>query len=235
VRGDEGFPVRLRFDKRGKVRFVGHRDLARAFERAFRIVELPLTFTAGFSPRPKVSFGLALSVGYESDAEYLDVALTHDLDVDALPSQLSAELPVGVDVTGAVGLADRAPALQESVSSVAYRITVDGVSDLDARVEAVTASPSLIVTRTRKGLDVTEDLRAVLWHLDIVETHSDGGVIEFETATRPGALRASDILTTLGVASAHVVRTNQWIERAGSRLEPLEADTRVRVPEACAS
>ena len=73
MRGDSGFPVRIRFAKRGKVRFISHRDVARAFERAFRIEQLPLAFTEGFSPRPKVSFGLALSVGHESDAEYLDV------------------------------------------------------------------------------------------------------------------------------------------------------------------
>ena len=55
-----------------------------AFERAFRIEELPLAFTLGFSPRPKVSFGLALSVGHESDAEYLDVELA---ELEALPAQ----------------------------------------------------------------------------------------------------------------------------------------------------
>ena len=73
VRGDAGFPVRLRYTKRGKVRWISHRDVARALERAFRITELPLAFTEGFSPRPKVSFGLALSTGHESDAEYLDL------------------------------------------------------------------------------------------------------------------------------------------------------------------
>ena len=71
----EGFPVRVALHQAGPVRFISHRDMARAFERAFRIEQLPLVFTQGFSPRPKVSFGLALSVGYESDAEYLDVEL----------------------------------------------------------------------------------------------------------------------------------------------------------------
>ena len=61
MRGDQGFPVRLRFSKHGKIRFISHRDVARAFERAFRIVELPLAFTQGFSPRPKVSFGASVT------------------------------------------------------------------------------------------------------------------------------------------------------------------------------
>ncbi len=53
MRGDAGFPVRLRFTKRGKVRFISHRDVARAFERAFRIEQLPLAFTQGSRPGPR--------------------------------------------------------------------------------------------------------------------------------------------------------------------------------------
>src|SRR3954464_10112422 len=105
MRGDTGFPVRLRFAKRGKVRFISHRDVARAFERAFRIEELPLAFTQGFAPRPKVSFGLALSVGHESVAEYLDLELRAQVPADELPDRLTAALPEGIDVTGAVALA----------------------------------------------------------------------------------------------------------------------------------
>ena len=93
MRGGAHNPVRLRYTKRGKVRFVSHRDIARAFERAFRIEQLPLAFTLGFSPRPKVSFGLALSVGHESDAEYLDFELREPIDPDGLPGPLSDALP----------------------------------------------------------------------------------------------------------------------------------------------
>ena len=58
-----------------------------------RIEQLPLAFSEGFSPRPKVSFGLALSVGYESNAEYLDVELTEPVDVEALPDAPSRSRP----------------------------------------------------------------------------------------------------------------------------------------------
>src|SRR5450755_2436702 len=109
MRGDSGFPVRIRFSKRGKVRFISHRDVARAFERAFRIEQLPLAFTLGFSPRPKVSFGLALSVGHESEAEYLDFELREPVDPQRLPGPLSDALPEGIEVRGAAQLIDRAP------------------------------------------------------------------------------------------------------------------------------
>ena len=67
--------VRIRFVKLGKIRWTSHRDVARMWERAFRRVQLPVAYSAGFSPRPKVSFGLALPTGHESVAEYLDVEL----------------------------------------------------------------------------------------------------------------------------------------------------------------
>src|SRR5215210_3122241 len=98
--------VRLRFSKVGKVRFTSHRDTARCWERALRRAELPVAYTEGFSPRPKVSFGLALSTGHESLAEYLDVDLDLDdmrspSDTEALLPQLSSALPVGIDATAA--------------------------------------------------------------------------------------------------------------------------------------
>src|SRR6476660_6034613 len=120
MRGDSGFPVRIRFSKRGKVRFISHRDVARAFERAFRIEQLPLAFTEGFSPRPKVSFGLALSVGHESEAEYLDVELARPIPLDTLASRLTHALPDGIDVVAVEALVDRAPALQEAVGAVEW-------------------------------------------------------------------------------------------------------------------
>src|SRR6478672_6685323 len=110
MRGGAANPVRLRYTKRGKVRWISHRDVARALERAFRITKLPLAFTEGFSPRPKVSFGLALSTGHESEAEYVDIVLAEDIDLDALADRLNSGLPAGIQVVGVNALEDRAPA-----------------------------------------------------------------------------------------------------------------------------
>src|SRR3954452_14256580 len=109
-----GVRVRVRFTKVGKVRWTSHRDVARMWERACRRVRLPLAYTAGFSPRPKVSFGLALPTGAESWAEYLDLELAEDsaVDVDDLPARLSPALPAGVDMTAVEAVDPKAPSLQ---------------------------------------------------------------------------------------------------------------------------
>src|SRR5436305_8100583 len=96
--------IRLRFAKLGKVRFTSHRDVARMWERALRRLELPVAYTEGFSPRPKLSFGLAPSTGHESLAEHLDVELREEPAVTTLPEQPAVQLPVGIDVTAAITL-----------------------------------------------------------------------------------------------------------------------------------
>jgi radical SAM-linked protein len=235
MRGDAGFPIRLRYSKRGKVRFVGHRDLARGFERAFRVMELPLAFTQGFSPRPKVSLGLALGVGHESDAEYLDVELTEPFELDGLPAALDEILPDGVSVDGAVPLAARAPALQEAITSVEYHLRPAAVDPhvVAAAVERANAAQNITITTSRKGREVVEDLRPGLRHLGVLPD----GTVHTEVATKPRGIRPAELLGALrDLAGAHtdvradrVVRTCQWIERDGARHEPLAAD---RAPRA---
>jgi radical SAM-linked protein len=239
VRGDAGFPVRVRFSKRGKVRFISHRDVARAFDRAFRIEQLPLAFTAGFVPRPKVSFGLALSVGHESDAEYLDVELDRLVDLDDWPARLTAALPEGIEVTGTCVLAERAPALQESVTTVEYRlgITGAGTAEVAELIERALASPILETTRTRKGREVVEDVRPLLRAMTVAGATGDTTAVELEIATQPRSARPGDIVAAVDTRlnAERVLRTHQWIERGGARLEPLDADARMRVPEVRAS
>ncbi|MDQ1429274.1 MAG: hypothetical protein QOK39_2750, partial [Acidimicrobiaceae bacterium] len=126
--------LRIRFVKLGKIRWTSHRDTARMWERAFRRANLPLAYSNGFSPRPKVSFGLALSTGYESLAEYLDIELADFppspdggeavVDLEALTATLSAALPEGVDVLAIAAANDRSQSLQEEVTACTWRFAV---------------------------------------------------------------------------------------------------------------
>jgi radical SAM-linked protein len=247
MRGDSGFPVRIRFAKRGKVRFISARDVARALERAFRIEQLPLAFTEGFSPRPKVSFGLALSVGHESEAEYLDVELTEPVDTADLSERLTPALPEGMPATGAVRLIERAPALQESITEVQYRVeAVDGlgrpVSEavLGTAASHALASDELLVTRTRKGKESVDDLRPAIRNIEVAHD-GEAPVLELTLLTQSRGARPREVLDALdtfvgvGLAEHRVTRTSQWIERGGARLEPLAADAFAPVLETSAS
>jgi radical SAM-linked protein len=246
VRGGAANPVRLQYTKLGKVRWISHRDVARALERSFRVVQLPLAFTEGFSPRLKVSFGLALSTGHESDAEYIDLVLAEPVDLDDLPARLTAALPDGISVVAAVALADRVPALQEAVTCVEWRVDVarTDLTDVDPgvlreAVEAAMALPELTTTKRRKGRDVVEDIRPVIRRVTVCDETSAGespAVVEMEMSTQPRGAKPGEVLAAIGdFTEVRARRTHQWIERDGARHEPLDADTRPRVPEACAS
>jgi radical SAM-linked protein len=247
VKASDGHPVRLRFGKRGKVRFVSHRDVARAFERAFRMEQLPLAFTLGFAPRPKVSFGLALSVGHESIAEYLDVELREPTDPRQLPGRLSDALPDGIAVDGAALLAPRAPALQEAVTLVEYRVTVAdaqgrglSVGAIEPAVERALARPELLVTRTRKGRESTDDIRPAIRTIEIGCDDEGTVALELTLSTQSRGARPREVVEAVfgvdaDLCERRVLRTAQWIERDGARLDPLEADVLARALEARAS
>jgi radical SAM-linked protein len=233
MKGTSGIPVRLRYTKRGKIRWIGHRDVARAMERAFRVAELPLAFSEGFSPHPKVSFGLALSTGHESDGEYLDLVLTDDVDLDGLPGTLTAALPEGIAITGAAHLVPRAPALQEAVTAVEWQVTVGDPAAAAECVSRAATAGALPATRRRKGREVVEDVRPVIRRM--VVRDADPATVELELHTQPRSAKPDDVMTAIGLVCVRALRTHQWIEREGARHEPLDADTRPRVPAARAS
>jgi radical SAM-linked protein len=223
VRGTTGTPIRLKYEKLGKVRWIGHRDVARAMERAFRVVRVPLAFTQGFSPHPKVSFGLALSTGHESLAEYLDLVLAEDVDVDALLEPISDALPEGMAVVGAARLVDRAPALQEAVRAVEWRVQIEPNAGVRERIAAGLDATALPTMRRRKGRDVEEDVRPVIRSLTVL----DEATVEMELHTQPRSAKPGEVLAAIGeITEVRALRTHQWIERDGMRHEPLTADTR---------
>ena len=228
--------IRVRFAKTGKLRWTSHRDVARMWERAFRRTSLPLAYSVGFSPRPKVSFGLALSTGHESVAEYLDLELdperSGDIEVDQLPATLSAALPDGIDVTAARLIDDRRDSLQHEVTSCVYELVAAGatITELREFVAQALAADAIVITRTRKGQAAQDDVRPAILaigDLDEVETDDGRPGVRFtaELATQPRGLRPAELLTALSpeLEEVRVRRTNQWISRAdGARVEPLE-------------
>ncbi|MGD9482998.1 TIGR03936 family radical SAM-associated protein [Streptomyces sp. TRM70308] len=235
--------VRLRYTKRGRLRFTSHRDFQRAFERALRRAEVPMAYSAGFTPHPKVSYANAAPTGTASEAEYLEIALTERRDPALLRELLDASLPPGLDVTDAVeahtsGFADRLTASE-------WRLRLDGVAPAEAAraASAFLAAPAVEVQReTKKGLR-TFDARAAVAALEAVADDGPGG------ADRPGpascailrlvvrhltpAVRPDDVLTGLRTAAglappvpAGVTRLAQGPldEETGTVTDPLAPD-----------
>lgn len=218
--------IRLRFRKAGRIRFVSHRDVARLFERALRKVRLPVAYSEGFSPRPKLSFGLALSVAHESDAEYLDVELTSEPDIETLPAALSDALPDGLDVMAVAVLEPGTASLQQVIAICTWRIEVLGAppDTVSAAVAEVLSASELWLERVRKGKTSTVDVRPTILELTVEGPTDHGTQLVADLATESMSLRPSELVEVLGIEGlieGRVRRTHQWISVDGVRSEPV--------------
>jgi radical SAM-linked protein len=143
--------LRVRYTKRGRLRFTSHRDFARAFERAVRRSGVPIAFSAGFSPHPKVSYAGAAPTGTASEAEYLEIGLAEARDPVEIRAALDAALPDGIDVLEVV-VADPGTSLADRIEASAWQIQLPGVS-VDEAATALgkfMALPSVLVQRPTK-------------------------------------------------------------------------------------
>ncbi|HLM63503.1 MAG TPA: TIGR03936 family radical SAM-associated protein [Acidimicrobiales bacterium] len=248
-----GDRLRVRFSKHGKIRFTSHRDVARIWERSLRRAQIPVAYTEGFSPRPKLSFGLALSTGYESRGEYLDVALREGdelIEPDEIARRVAPGLPIGLDVQVVARLEAGADSLQQTVTSCTWHLEIGDVGPdaVAAAIEAALAADALPLTRDRKGQTVTDDVRPAILTARVVEPANDGGsavgtTVEAELATQPRALRPAELVGAIAPPEpawtlVRVTRINQWTRAGGARREviPLPpAATRAPHAEARAS
>jgi radical SAM-linked protein len=215
--------ARFRFTKHGKVRFTSHRDLARILERSLRRVAVPVAYSEGFSPRPKLSFGLALPTGFESDAEYFDADLASPVDPASLIGPLSEALPPGLAVTAATPVPPGTGSLQQLVTSCSWHLDLLGVpvEELSARAAELLDAPTLPLQRERKGKVSTVDVRPQILHLEVQGRTADGVALLAELGTETVAVRPSELIELVGgdVTLALGRRLTQWITVDGARDE----------------
>ena len=161
--------VRLRFAKRGRLRFLSHRDVARSFERAVRRAGIPVAHSHGFSPHPRLSWVGAAPTGTASEAEYVEIGLTAETDPEQVRASLDAALPDGLDVLEAVTA--EPPALADRIDAGRWRLQVTGLprAEVAAAVEALLATGSLVVTRVTPSGRREIDVRAALVALTVDE------------------------------------------------------------------
>jgi radical SAM-linked protein len=193
--------ARITFTKQGPLRYTGHLDLHRLWERAMRRADLPIAYSQGFHPQPKISLAAALPLGFSSRGEVLDVRLNEDIPLEEITQRLKDNLPRDVQIVGVEQVDERAPALQTQVVSASYNVELTepvDKSDLTRRVAALMNSESL--PRERRGKSY--DLRPLIEMLSVV-TEANGKVwLKMTLAAREGATgRPEEVLSALGIES----------------------------------
>jgi len=232
--------IRLRYAKRGPLRFTSHRDFARAFERALRRAAVPIAFSQGFTPHPKISYASAAPTGVGSEAEYLEIGLQAEVDPAELRIALDAALSPGLDildavVAGAGSLADRIDASQ-------WRLELPEVEPAVAEqaVEAFLAAAEVPVERMTKQGRRSFDARVAVTYFAVTKPSgapseamaAPCAIIDLVVRQVTPAVRPDDVLSGLRVVAGLVPPVPPRVTRLaqgtltpqGEIVDPLEAD-----------
>jgi radical SAM-linked protein len=188
--------LRIRYAKRGRIRFTSHRDISRAIERAVARAGIPMAYSSGFHPHPRISYAGASPTGAASEAEYVELGLAQVCDAEDVRRDLDAVLPEGLDIVEVVDGADSlAGSLPDLLQASRWRMDVVGAepAEVVAAAERFLAAESIEVERmTKKGLR-TFDCRAAV----VALTAGDEGDIELLLEHGTPAVRPDDVLTGL--------------------------------------
>ncbi len=224
--------MRIRYAKRGPLRFSSHRDFQRALERALRRARVPMAYSAGFSPHPKVSYANAAPTGAASEAEYVEIALVRACDPDALRDELDAALPPGLDVLEVVEARTRD--LVGRLEGSRWRIEVPGCAreELEAAWLRVWQAQAVPVRRMMKQGLRDLDLRPALIAGNVTDLNSPGVALEVTVANVTPTVRPDELLVALrdvgGLAPGDPARSTRLaqgpITHEGLVDDPLAAD-----------
>ncbi len=206
--------VRLRYAKRGRMRFSSSRDFQRALERALRRAEVPMAYSAGFHPHPKISYTNTVPTGVASDAEYVELGLAERVDPRALMGVLTDALPDGMEILDAVeagpgALADRLEASRWSIVFAGVRC-----HDLNAALHEFLALTECSVTRVLKSGPRTFDVRAAVLAVDCTEAPGqDCAILTMVVRNTTPTVRPDDVLTALRARTSLIWPTSPLVTR----------------------
>jgi radical SAM-linked protein len=195
--------LRIQFSKFDEMRYTSHLDLHRTWERTFRRAGLPLAYSEGFHPQPKINLASALPLGITSESELVDIWIEYNIEIPAILDQLSSSLPPGIKIISVEEVSQHLPSLQTDLVSTVYQVTIaDEIEGLDRRVEAIMNAGTLI--RERRGKKY--DLRPLIVELSTLRDEQNNyQVIIMKLAARANATgRPDEVLNELSIDPATV-------------------------------
>jgi len=216
---------RVKYAKGEAVRYLSHLDLMRVLERAMIRADLPLIYSEGFNPRPRIAYGPSLATGYTSEAEYFDLQLAWETAID-LQQALGPHLPAGLELLQTKSLFGKAQSLTSIINRAGYDIAITDdlrPGDLPARIERLLGQKEIIVSRKKKDGVRSIDIRPFLVALNVTE----GGFYLETTFANGKTLRVDEILKLLFpeediAVMAKVHRKGLWVQYGSLLASPMD-------------
>jgi radical SAM-linked protein len=225
--------IRLRYAKRGRLRFSSHRDFARAFERSLRRAEIPMAYSAGFHPHPKISYVGAAPTGVGSEAEYLEIALADHREPEQVRAAIDAVLPDGLDMLSAVDVHDCPPgSMADQMQASLWQLELVAVPEvLESAIGKLLAAESVLVDRLTKDGRRSLEARAPIVSAAVRADQADPrrAIIDLVVRQVTPTVRPDDVLAALqsvaGFAPSEPARATRLaqgpIDDAGTVGDPL--------------
>ncbi|WP_245589898.1 TIGR03936 family radical SAM-associated protein [Caldanaerobius polysaccharolyticus] len=145
--------MRLKFEKKGDMRYISHLDLMRTLSRAVRRAQLPIAYSQGYNPQPKISIALPLSLGYTSDGEYMDMEFSHDISTQDVINRLNNQLPCGLKIKQCMEVGESKTSLMALIRYALYGVTFKDVDLglLNNAVEDIVRSDHVMAEKKTKS------------------------------------------------------------------------------------
>ena len=167
--------VRIKWGKTARHRYLSHLDNIRVIELALRRANVPVSYSQGLNPAPKLSFGPPLPLGFTSVTECVDITLETNL-TPSMIEDLRLAMPEGIEIYAARAIHGKSPSLSSTLNRVVYRLPLEVWSDTEVlarNIESVLARESLEYVRTRKEVSKNVDIRSAIYELNIEDDHFD--------------------------------------------------------------
>jgi radical SAM-linked protein len=207
--------LRITFSKTEAMRFTGHLDVHRTWERTIRRARLPLVYSQGFNPRPKINLAAALPLGFTSSCEILEMWLEQDFSEVELQTRLQEAAPPGIVISKVEAIDSKAPKIPNLTHAAEYTVTlIDPFDDLENRTQSLLNSETL--PRDRRGK--AYDLRPLIESIDWIDPNQQGEKrFKLRLAARTGATgRPDEVLDAMDIMP-HQAR----VHRSQLFLKPL--------------
>ena len=194
--------LRLKFSRGEELKFLSHLDLMRLWERALRRAELPIAYSEGFSPHPQIALAAPLSVGVTSQAELMDVFLSRWVPPQSFITQVSKQLPCGIDLLEAWPVGPKAPSLQSQIRFIEYKVEVEAEQEreeVELALQSFLSAKELPWHHFRDTGARYYDLRALVDRLWLIDCHDSLCVLGMRLrCDEMGAGRPEQVTKALG-------------------------------------
>jgi len=241
IMNDSRIKVRIKFSKHGPVKFVGHLDFMRYFQKCIRRAKIDIAYSEGFSPHQIMSFATALGVGIETDGDYLDIECNSVTSCEDMMDRLNATMAEGVRIENVVILPEGTPNAMSSVAAAGYKLICKNGSgfgnDLTEAANRVLNSDSIIIRKENKkakkkgraieGINdyIEEDIKDRIYKAELYADRFEC-LVDASSAGNVRPLNLLDLICkeagmTLDPLNIQIIRTDLYLMK-DNRLTPLD-------------